>query len=132
VLYCYEKMFHNLFMILVIHKFCCFNLASCFTTTLQPSVSCRLRYMPRFPWSHHWRARPTPARRSSLVHHQSSGTYHHTRLLQQKSNCVCLRRELKADQHKKLPDDGEDDRLIIVVGPPLRHSGAEMTPQSMI
>jgi hypothetical protein len=59
--------------------------------------------MPRFLWSHHWRARPTPAGRSSVVHRQSSGTYHHTRLLKQKSNCVCLRRELKANQHKKLP-----------------------------
>jgi hypothetical protein len=77
--------------------------------------------MPQFPWSHHWRARPKPAGRSSLVHRQSSGTYHHTRLLKQKSNCVCLRRELKADQHKKLPDGGEDDELIIAVGPPLRH-----------
>jgi hypothetical protein len=26
VLYCYEKMFHNPFVILVIHKFCYFNL----------------------------------------------------------------------------------------------------------
>jgi hypothetical protein len=34
---------------------------------------------------------------------------------------VCLRRELKADRHKSYPDDGEDDELVIVVGPPLRH-----------
>jgi hypothetical protein len=34
---------------------------------------------------------------------------------------VCLRRELKASQHKSYPNGGEDDELIIVVGPPLRH-----------
>jgi hypothetical protein len=34
---------------------------------------------------------------------------------------VCLRRELKTDRHKSYPDGGEDDELIIVVGPPLRH-----------
>jgi hypothetical protein len=77
--------------------------------------------MPRFPWSYHWRARPTPAEISSLVHRQSSGTHHHTRLLKQKSKCVCLRRELKAGQHKSYPDGDEDDELIIAVGPPLRH-----------
>jgi hypothetical protein len=77
--------------------------------------------MPRFQWSHHWRARPTPAGRSSLVYRQSSGTHHHTRLLKQKSKCVCLRRELKANEHKRYPDGGEDDELIIAVGPPLRH-----------
>jgi hypothetical protein len=55
------------------------------------------------------------------VHRQSSGTYHHSRLLKQKSNSVHLRKELKADQHKKIPDGGEDDELIIVVGPPLRY-----------
>jgi hypothetical protein len=44
--------------------------------------------MPRFSWSHHWRARPTPVGRSSLVHRQSSGTHHHKRLLKQKNKCV--------------------------------------------
>ena len=34
---------------------------------------------------------------------------------------VCLRRELKASQHKSYPNGGEDDELVIVVGPPLRH-----------
>jgi hypothetical protein len=87
--------------------------------------------MPRFawshhcracstPWSHHCRARSTPTG-SSLVHHQSSGTHHHTRLLKQKDKCVCLRRELKAGRHKSYPDGGEDDELVIVVSPPLRH-----------
>jgi hypothetical protein len=31
------------------------------------------------------------------------------------------KQELKADQHKSYPDGGEDDELIIAVGPPLRH-----------
>jgi hypothetical protein len=34
---------------------------------------------------------------------------------------VCLRRELKAGRHKSYPNGGEDDKLVIVVGPPLRH-----------
>jgi hypothetical protein len=34
---------------------------------------------------------------------------------------VCLRRKLKAGQHKSYPDGGEDDELVTVVDPPLRH-----------
>jgi hypothetical protein len=34
---------------------------------------------------------------------------------------MCLRRELKADQHKSYPDGGEDDELVTVVDPPLCH-----------
>jgi hypothetical protein len=34
---------------------------------------------------------------------------------------VCLRRELKACQHKRYPDGGDDDELVIAVCPPLRH-----------
>jgi hypothetical protein len=34
---------------------------------------------------------------------------------------VCLRRELKASRHKSYPNGGEDDELVIIVGPPLRH-----------
>jgi hypothetical protein len=37
-----QNVSYNLFVILVIHKFCYFNLALPTTTTLQPSVSCRL------------------------------------------------------------------------------------------
>jgi hypothetical protein len=48
--------------------------------------------MPRFVWSHHCRARSTPARRSSLVHRQSSGMHHHTCLLKQKDKCVFAKR----------------------------------------
>jgi hypothetical protein len=32
-----------------------------------------------------------------------------------------VRRELKTGRHKSYPDGGEDDELVIVVGPPLRH-----------
>jgi hypothetical protein len=34
---------------------------------------------------------------------------------------MCLRRELKASRHKSYPNGGEDDELVIVVGPPLCH-----------
>jgi hypothetical protein len=34
---------------------------------------------------------------------------------------VCLRRELKTSQHKSYHNGGEDDELVIIVGPPLRH-----------
>jgi hypothetical protein len=34
---------------------------------------------------------------------------------------VCLRRELKAGWHKSYPDGGEDDELVIAIGPPLHH-----------
>jgi hypothetical protein len=63
-----------------------------------------------------------PAGRSSLVHRQSSGTYHHTRLLKQKKQlCVFAKRIKGKPAQKNYPDDREDDELIIAVGPPLRH-----------
>jgi hypothetical protein len=85
-------MFYNQFVILAIHKFCYFNLAVSLLhyNHADFDICHDLGYMPRFAWSHHWRARVTPAVRSSLVHRQSSGTHHHTRLLKQKDNCVCL------------------------------------------
>jgi hypothetical protein len=79
--------------------------------------------MTRYAWSRRWRARPTPVGRSSLVHRQSSGTHHHMCLIKQKGKfvCVCLQRELKVGQHKTYPDGGENGKLVIAVGPPLRH-----------
>jgi hypothetical protein len=71
--------------------------------------------MPQFIWSHHWRARATPAGRSSLVHRQSSVTHHHTCLLKQKGKCVCLQRELKTNRHKNYPDDGEWSLLSVLL-----------------
>jgi hypothetical protein len=76
--------------------------------------------MPRFAWSHHWRARPTPAGRSFLVYRWSSGTHHHTRLLKQKGKCVFVKRN-KGRPAQSYLNGGEDDELVIVVGPPLRH-----------
>jgi hypothetical protein len=34
---------------------------------------------------------------------------------------VCLQRELKVSRHKSYPDGGEDDELVTVIDPPLRH-----------
>jgi hypothetical protein len=34
---------------------------------------------------------------------------------------MCLRRKLKVGPHKNYSDGGEDDELVIIVGPPLRH-----------
>jgi hypothetical protein len=53
-----------------------------------------------------------------IVSHQTRTTVH---FCLNKKASVCLRRELKANQHKSYPNGGEDDELIIVVGPPLRH-----------
>jgi hypothetical protein len=74
--------------------------------------------MPRFAWSHHWRARATPAGRSSLVHCQSSGTHHHTRLLKQKKQVYVFAKRIKGRPAQKLPRRW---RVVIVVGPPLRY-----------
>jgi hypothetical protein len=75
--------------------------------------------MSKFTSSHRWRARPTSAGRSPLVHRQSSGTHHHTRLRKQKVKCVFADR-IKGRQAQNIPH-GEDDELVIVVGLPLRH-----------
>jgi hypothetical protein len=74
--------------------------------------------MPRFAWSHHWRARATPAGRSSLVHCQSSGTHHHTRLLKQKRQVYMFAKRIKGRSAQKLPRRW---RVVIAVSPPLRH-----------
>jgi hypothetical protein len=67
--------------------------------------------MPRFAWSHHCRARLTPAgRRTSSVT---------IRACLNKKTSVCLRREDKPSQ--KLLDSGEDGKRVIDVSPPLRH-----------
>ena len=74
--------------------------------------------MPRFAWSHHWRARATPAGTSSLVHCQSSGTHHHTRLLKQKKQVYVFAKRIKGRPAQKLPRRW---RVVIAVGPPQRH-----------
>jgi putative AlgH/UPF0301 family transcriptional regulator len=49
-----------------------------------------------------------------IVSHQTRTTI---RFCLNKKASVCLRRELKASQHKSYPNGGEDDELVIVVGP---------------
>jgi hypothetical protein len=74
--------------------------------------------MPRFAWSHHWRACVTPAGRSSLVHCQSSGTHHHTHLLKQKRQVYMFAKRIKGRSAQKLPRRW---RVVIAVSTPLRH-----------
>jgi hypothetical protein len=74
--------------------------------------------MPRFAWSHHWRARATPAGTSSLVHCQSSGTHHHTRLLKEKRQVYVSTKRIKGRPAQKLPWRWQ---VVISVGPPLCH-----------
>jgi hypothetical protein len=55
---------------------------------------------------------------SYIVSHQTRTTI---RFCLNKKASVCLQRELKASCHKSHPNGDEDDELVIVVGPPLRH-----------
>jgi hypothetical protein len=101
VLYCYEKMFYNSFVILVIHKFCYFNLV------VSP-LHCNHQYHADFVYAtisivsslestpHAWRKKFPHT--SSVIGHKPPYA-----LAQTKKTSVCLRRELKANQHKKLP-----------------------------
>jgi hypothetical protein len=74
--------------------------------------------MPRFAWSHHWRARATHVGTSSLVHCQSLGTHHHTRLLKQKRQVYVSAKRIKGRTAQKLPWRWQ---VVISVGPPLRY-----------
>ena len=55
---------------------------------------------------------------SYIISHQTRTTIH---FCLNKKASVCLRRELKASRHKSYLNGGEDDELVIVVGPSLRH-----------
>jgi hypothetical protein len=55
---------------------------------------------------------------SYIVRHQACITI---RACLNKKTSVCLRKELKAGRHKSYSNGGEDDELVIIVGPPLRH-----------
>jgi hypothetical protein len=100
VLYCYDKMFHNPFVILVIHKFCCFNL-------IVSPLHCNHQYHADFDICHdfHGLIIGEHATRLSeevllyIVSHQARTTIR--ACSNKKSNCVCLRRELKEGQNKK-------------------------------
>jgi hypothetical protein len=50
---------------------------------------------------------------SYTVSHQVRTTIH--ACLNKKDKCMCLRRELKADQHKSYPDDGEWSLLSVIL-----------------
>jgi hypothetical protein len=98
-------MFYNQFVILVIHKFCYFNLS------VSP-LHCNHQYHADFNICHDLHG---------LIIGEHVPHMHHTLLVKQKGKCVCLRRELKVSRHKSYPNDVEDDEVVIVVGPPLRH-----------
>ena len=106
-------------MILAIHKFCYFNL-------VVSLLHCNHQYHADFDICHDLHgliigehvshiAEEIP---SYIVSHQTRTTI---RFCLNKKESVCLRRELKASRHKSYPNGGEDDELVIVVGPPLRH-----------
>ena len=77
--------------------------------------------MSRFIWSHiieeHVPHLPVEVP-SYIISHQVRTTIH---ACLNKKTSVCLRRELKAGRHKSYPKGGEDDKLVTVVDPSLRH-----------
>jgi hypothetical protein len=112
-------MFHNQFMILAIHKFCYFNL-------IVLPLHCNHQYHTDFDICHdlydliiveHILHMPEEIS-SYIVSHQTCTTI---RSCLNKNASVCLQRELKVSRHKSYPDGGEDDELVTVIDPPLRH-----------
>jgi hypothetical protein len=116
VLYCYKKKFHNPFVILVIHKCCYFNL------DISP-LHCNHQYfnichdLNDLIIGEHDSHLPEEVP-SYIVSHQARTTI---RACLNKKASVCLQRELKAGRYKSYPDGGEDDKLIIAIGPRLHH-----------
>jgi hypothetical protein len=106
-------------VILDIHKFCYFNLV------VSP-LHCNHQYHADFDICHDLydliigeHAPHIPEEISSyIVSHETRTTI---RSCLNKKVSVCLRRELKAGQHKIYPNGGEDDELVTVVDPRLRH-----------
>jgi hypothetical protein len=114
-------------MILTIHKFCYFNL----DVSL---LHCNHQYHADFDICHdlhglvieeHVSHLPVEVF-SYIISHQRRTIIH--ACLNKKAS-VCLRRELKADQHKSYPDDGEWSLLLVLL---CVTSSAKMTPQSLI
>jgi hypothetical protein len=108
-------MFHNQFVILAIYKFCYFNLSFhhyiATISIMQTSIHVTICMVSSLESTFHTCREKFP-RTSLVIRHvppHPNGV------------CVCLRRELKANRHKSYPNGGEDDELVIVVGPPLRH-----------
>jgi hypothetical protein len=119
VLYRYEKMFHNQFVILAYINFVIYNLS------VSP-LHCNHQYHANFDICYdlhgliigeHVPHIPEEIF-SYIVSHQTRTTI---RFCLNKKASVCLRRELKASRHKSYLNGGEDDELVIVVSPPLRH-----------
>jgi hypothetical protein len=117
-------MFHNLFVILGIHKFCYFIL----DVSL---LHCNHQYHADFDICHDLHGliigehvpHLSVEVPSYIVSHQVHTTIH--TCLNKKGKCVCLRRELKTDRHKNYPDDGEWSLLSVLL---CVTSGAEMMP----
>jgi hypothetical protein len=95
------KRFHNSFVILVIHKFCYFNL-------VVSSPHCNHQYHADFDICHDFHGLiiveyvphlPEEVPSYIIV---ISGTHHHTRLLKQKGKCVFAKR-IKVKMAQKLP-----------------------------
>jgi hypothetical protein len=113
-------MFYNQFVILAIHKFCYFNL-------VVSQLYCNHQYHADFDICYDLYGliigehvpHMLEEISSYIVSHQTRTTIRSC--LNKKEVCVCLRRELKAGRHKSYPDGGEDDELVTVVDPPLRH-----------
>jgi hypothetical protein len=111
-------MFHNLFVILAIHKFCYFNLV------VSP-LHCNHQYHADFNICHdlhdlvvgeHVPHLPEEVP-SYIISHQARTTIH---ACLNKKPSVCAKR-IKGRSAQKYPDGGEDDELVIAAGPPLRH-----------
>jgi hypothetical protein len=110
-------MFHNPFVILVIHKFCYYLAVSL--------LHCNHQYHADFDICHdlHGLIIEVP---SYIVSHQVR-TIH--ACLNKKDKCMCLRKELKAGRHKSYPDDGKWSFLSVLLSVT---SGAKMTPHTLI
>jgi hypothetical protein len=97
-------------VILAIHKFCYFNLV------VSP-LHCNHQYHADFDICHNLYGliigehvpHMLEEISSYIVSHQTRTTI---RSCLNKKVSVCLRRELKAGQHKSYPDGGEDDELV--------------------
>jgi hypothetical protein len=128
VLYYYEKRFHNPFVILAIHKFCCFNLA------ISP-LHCNHQYHVDFDICHSLiieqhvphLLEEVP---SYIISHQAHTTI--CTCLNKKDKCLCLRRELKVGRHKSYPHGGEMMSWSLLSVLLCVTSSAEMMSRSLI
>jgi hypothetical protein len=131
VLYRYEKMFYNQFVILTIYKFCYFNLS------VSP-LHCNHQYHADFDICHDLHGLiigkhvPHMLEEISLyiISHQARTTIHFC--LNKKGKCVRLQRELKAGRHKSYPDGARMTNWSLLSVLLCVTFGAKMTPRSSI